>query len=279
VTEPLVQRRYRLFGERFRFLIAASALLGLGLYVSASYLNGVLNSVATGFASTLVALAVVTFASEYILKTAFTEDVLSITELKREIYNVGIVQVVEESQFSWLELVSASREITSVSLRPASWTSRVWPHVLTIARQRECKVMVAFIRPDSSASREAACRLGIDPNTYSVQIKQAAKEIEEEWKRAKAGPSWRAQGSQLTIQFIGLPLAHSLTRVDGKSCLVIEPMVGGAGSTVCLVFRDMNGQPFPDQWIADGVRDLQSGFEVPYYTDAREVDSESDEVD
>jgi hypothetical protein len=104
-------------------------------------------------------LAVVTFTSEFVLKTAFTEDVLEITELKREIYNAGVLQIGEESAFSWSEFAASSRMFTAISLRPTWWVSRVWPHVLSLAKQMPCRIDVLSVDPESPAARDTAMRL------------------------------------------------------------------------------------------------------------------------
>jgi len=247
--------------------------VGLALYVWSTKLTGIPNSIVSGLASAFVTLAIVTFASEYILKTAFTEDVLEITELKHEIYNAGIMQIVEESSFSWADFIGTSGTFTAVSLRPSAWVNRVWPHVLNLAKQIPCRINISFVEPESVAARDTALRLGLDPDVYSIQINQAARDIEHEWKRAKAAASWRHE-SRLTVDFVDRAPSHSLARVDGKSCLLIEPIVGGAGSqsTVCFTFRDMNGQPFPDQWLAEGMNDVDMTSGTPYYTDVRQAE-------
>lgn len=267
MTRPVKPRRFRLLGERFTVLIIGSLLLSLVLYVISAGVVGVAQSIISGLASALFALGIVTYTSEYVLKSAFTEDILDITELKHEIYNVGIQQIILEGNVSWPNFLASTREVTIVTLRPSRWHATMWPSVLHLAARRQVQVSVIFIAPSSQSSALMAQRLGLTPEIYAEEVKRIARTIEDEWKREKV--DWPANGSTLEIQQVDVVSMHSLVRVDGGACLIAEPVLTSAGSqaTLCFIFRDIEGRSVAEKWLAGGLQDIRSRCGVPVWTD------------
>lgn len=269
MTKPVHSKRFRFLGQRFIVLILASLVFGAAGYVAAEWLPPTPKSVVLGIASALVALGVVTFASEFILKGAFTEDVLDISNLKHEVYNAGILQVTDESEMNWQELISDTREVRVVALRPARFQQSMWRHILRLATDRDLTVRITLVDPKSSAVKQVAERLGETTEYYADEINRTAKAIENEWNRAKSTSAWRSRKSELHIDTISAASTHSIIRVDGKTCLIAEPVLADAGSqtTMVITFRDMAGMSFAQRWLADGLQDVAKYSEAPLYSD------------
>lgn len=269
MTRPVQARRFKFLGERFLVLIFGSIVIGVIGYIVAEWVPTTPKSIILGLASALVALGVVTFASEFILKSAFTEDVLGISELKHEVYNAGILQVAEESEITWLDLLGETRTVDVVGLRPSRLQANVWPHILRLAAARDLNVSIHFVDPDSVAAGNLAARLGETNEHYIDEIKRVAKNIEQEWKRAKTTVAWRGRRSTLQIEAIDAAPMHSIVKVDGKSCLIVEPALVSAGSqsTMVMVFRDMAGRSFPQRWLEEGLQDISNVTVAPLFSD------------
>lgn len=224
----------------------------------------------SGIASAVLALGIVTFASEFILKTAFTEDVLDISNLRHEIYNAGIERVSNESDIDWAAICTSSRNVRVVALRPSRWKETMWPHILRSASSHPLAIQVVFVDPESASLNLMAHRLDVAPETYAAEIKETARAVESEWKRSKTRASWNKQ-STIQIDIIDGVSAHSVVRVDGITCLIAEPLLAASGSqaTMVFVFRDMEGASVPQRWLAEGLDDVNERVGVPLYSDIK----------
>lgn len=251
-------------------LILASLVVGIFLYVVAEWSEGILKSIVSGMASALLALGVVTFASEYILKTAFTEDVLAISELKHEIYNAGIQKIAGESDVDWSAILASTRRVKVVALRPSRWQATMWPQILRSAGAHPLEVSVIFIDPGSASLTHMAHRLGETSDGYADEIKRTARAVENEWKRAKAG--WGNRESMLQVDIVDAVSTHSVVRVDGSTCLIAEPVLAAAGSqeTLVFIFRDVVGQSLPQKWLTDGIQDIAERCGIPLFSDVQQ---------
>jgi hypothetical protein len=116
-----------------------------------------------------------------------------------------------------------------------------------------------------------AARLGLTPESYKNEVKQTALNIEHEWKRAKSKPNWRAPQSSLQIDVVDAVATHSVARVDGRVCLIAEPILGTSGSqeTMVFEFRDMAGTSAPLKWLVDGLQDIEERCGTPLFTDVQ----------
>jgi hypothetical protein len=270
VTRPVRPRRFRFLGERFTVLILGSLIVGIALYVVTEWLEGIPKSVVSGLASALFALGAVTFASEYILKTAFTEDVLDISDLKHEVYNAGIQRIADESDVDWSAMLESTRRVDVVALRPSRWQATMWPQILRSAGAHPLTVSVIFVDPISVSLTHMAHRLGVTPESYADEIKRTAHAVENEWKREKAG--WANSRSTLQIGIVDAVSTHSIVRVDGSTCLIAEPVLAAAGSqaTLAFIFRDVVGISLAQKWLAGGIQDISERCGVPLFSDVQQ---------
>lgn len=257
----------------------AAVLLGLGVLRWGTHPDPD-NSLLVALGSTLVSLGGITIVAEVLLRNVYTWDLLEIVGLERSVYESGLYELSDESQFDWRWVFeSHSKEVRVALLSPSRFRARDWPNILTYASQRDVDIEIFFPKPGTQSAVVAAGLIGIDAAAYDNEVETVMLQLVDNWRDRKAPSGPTRQKSTLTIRTIPTPITYSLILCGDHRAFTFQGL-GNAASPMVIAFAGPNGG---DAWWRDAERACErysSSRDLPYWTDrSPSADPSRDQLD
>lgn len=154
---------YRFYSERTKLVISLFFIVGGLIVLGSTVFPGIWGSICLSLGMSMISLGAFSTTSEYFLKTALTDDLLSKIQLRKEIAESGFSWVKAERDVPWAEVFSSSKEIECIVTAPEAFQQSVWPHLLAEAKSRVIHAQI-FLCMESSGAGSADQASLLSPN-------------------------------------------------------------------------------------------------------------------
>ncbi|UCN14050.1 hypothetical protein LFM56_14310 [Cellulomonas iranensis] len=251
-------------------IVLGAVVLALGGYYWASQIEDTGQSVVLGLASALVSVAVATLIAEALLRPAFTHDLLRVAGLRARLQDVGLVDLVPESDVPWPDFYSKSSRYKIAIVNPTYAMQRHAERLLDAAGHRTAEVTILLPSPTNGAAAGVAASLGIERQAYEQAVRDAATDLESMWRARREQKALRKKSS-LTIVYVNAPIRTSIFVSDQMSILIAPPLLAERTSPELAVLLAPTRNTDVSEWLEKRLGALESaGERVPVFTDAPE---------
>jgi hypothetical protein len=136
------------FGLKARLLSLGFTLLGLVILVFLPpHFSSRHDIIVLNLGAVFLSIGVIALAYDAYLHRAFTDELLQLVQLERNVADAGVLEVTEEYAFDWEARLGRCTELQALVLNPASFIQRVWPHVQAAMRQHPVRISVLLPDP------------------------------------------------------------------------------------------------------------------------------------
>lgn len=279
---PVAQAAYKYYSERTARVIAVLFLLGGLIIWSSTWMTGAWSSALLSLGVSAISLAAFSTVSEYFLKIALTDDILSRIQMRAEVAASGFSWVRAERDIPWAEVLSSAREVDCIVKSPEAFRQSVWPHLLAAARVRSIHLQVFICAgsngrdadplpgrhleadgeerrtapgekaptvPGATYGESESSTMGLDTTSPAYRY---AKALEESWKSAKASRDVNSR-CELRVAIVQQAADCAIVRTSNRQLILLSPPRGSHEDGTAMLF-ERDGDSLTGGWVNSLIR-------------------------